>query len=70
MLHLLCHQPLTFPQENKSIQNFGVIGAAMIQRENNGFLSFSTWSFWMEMSMGLFFCIFPHILHRGSNSSH
>lgn len=68
-LHLHCHWPQTFPQENKSIQNFGVIGAATIRRENNGCLSFSTWSFWMEMSMGLFFCIFPHFLHGGSNSS-
>lgn len=70
MLHLCCHRPQTFPQENKSVQNFGVIGAAIIRRENNGFPSFSTWSFWMEMSMGLFFYTFPCFPHRGSSSSH
>lgn len=69
MLHLRCHRPQTFPQENKSVQNFSVVGAAISQRENNSFPSFSTWSFWMEMSMGLFFCTFPCFLHRGSSSS-
>lgn len=70
MLHLHCHRPQTFPQENKSIHNFGVIGAAIIRRENISFPLSSTWSFWMEMSMGLFFCTFPCFLYRGSSSSH
>lgn len=69
MLHLYCHRPQIFTQENKSVQNFGVVGAAIIQRENNSFPSFSTWSFWMEMSMGLFFCTFPCFSYRGSSSS-